>query len=77
MKNNWPDSFNMENSESNRPKNHLDIQQFHSQLMPQLVYCISFVFSDSIIQHQYSHMKLSITLFDCHYQSGIEKPLSI
>ena len=29
-----------------------------------------------IIHHQYSHMKLSITLFDCKYKSGTVKPLS-
>jgi len=29
-----------------------------------------------IIHHQYSHMKLSITLFNCQYKSGIAKALS-
>ena len=28
------------------------------------------------IQHQYSHMKLSITLFQCNYQAGKAKPLA-
>jgi len=29
-----------------------------------------------VVNHQYSHMKLSITLFQCNYKSGLEKPLS-
>ena len=29
-----------------------------------------------IIYHQYSHMKLHITLIKCHYKSGIAKSLS-
>ena len=29
-----------------------------------------------IIKHQYSHMKLTITLFTCIHQSGTAKPLA-
>ena len=57
-------------------KHETKIECLEREIREELDIKICNIIEIGIIQHQYSHMKLSITLFDCHYQSGIEKPLS-